>query len=544
MAGKKTKYDVTAPEWVEDINRRRFEREGREGFARAAEKHDEIADGLHLMKMKTKDSAEAHVRRARDLWLKHGGGTMPPADYSQWVAECRAAEASYATCDAQEARERSYRKIAKRQAKVSRDPSPYEEGSPHSWVRDVLASREPDFAPSQSRMAGASDMSPSAVLRRLDQHGQDIAAALKRDNRFGREARAMLSESVRCESEHDHEKRAKAAVDTAKEFTPPRREARAFGTGGGATASQASPAEASVFVPPKFVLAQWASWRTPFASFATACKQEDLPEYGLNVYVPRVSGEMEQTSQVENASVAEKAPTTVLTKSAVVNKAGQIRVSYQLLDRAGPGVAGDEFLFQQLKVQLETGLDEYAINQSLIESQTVTNSEGTFKFSEKEGVGGFLGDIRKGKNLIATTGGVRHKASHIFAPSKLVNYVEAFATSTGGPVWTPELDGNEKGPDGDPKMQGYTAYVLSECKVFADDNIPLVGTSNIYQVLITRADTILVFRSAPVFYTFRETYGNTMDAALGARIYTCCIPRWPEAVVSLSGAFYKTSTFN
>jgi hypothetical protein len=540
VASRKTKFNVSPPEWVEDTNRRRYEGQIRHAFAEASDKHDGVADDLGLIRMKTLDSAQAHARRAAELVMHHPNG-MPDDTYRRYTGEVAASERAFAAVDALEKRQREYRRLSKAQARVSREPSPYEKGSPNSWVCEVLASREPDYAPAQVRTAGGSDMSASAVLHRLDQHGQDIAQALKRDNRYGREARAMLSESVRCESEHDHEKRSKAAVESAREFTPPRREARAFGTGGGATSPAAG--EASVFVPPKFVLSQWASFRTPFASFVTACKQEDLSPYGLNVYVPRVSGEMEVTSQVENASVAEKAPTTVLTKSAVVNKAGQIRVSQQFLDRAGPGVAGDVFLLQQLQVQVETAVDEYAINQSLLEAQTVTNSEA-FKFSEKEGVGGFLGDIRKGKNLIATTSGVRLKATHIFAPSKFVNFIEAYAASTSGPVWAPELDGNENAPDGDPKLQGYSAYVLSECKVYADDNIPLTGTSNIYQVLIARPETILVFRSAPVFYVWPETYGSTLDAALGARVYTCCIPRWPEGVATLTGAFYKTSTFN
>jgi hypothetical protein len=541
MAGRKLKIKQVKPDYVPDERHRQWEQNNREAFANASRRHDRIAGDLGLIRMKTKEGAEAHARRAAQLVIDHGGGIMPPQDYTRYVGEARAAEASFAAIDALEARERSYRKLSKRQARVSHEPSPYAQDSPHSWVADVLASREPEFAPSQVRTAGGSDMSPKAVLRRLDQHGQDIAEALAKRSTYGKRIERMLGESVRCENAHDHEKRSKAAIQSAKEFRPPRREVRAFGTDGGA--SSTAPGEASAFVPPKLVLSQWASWRTPFASFVTQCKQEDLPPYGLNVYVPRVSGEMEVTSQTENASVAEKAPAAVLTKSAVVNKAGQIRVSQQFLDRAGPGVAGDVFLFQQLQVQLETGLDEYAINQALLEAQTVTNNEA-FKFSEKEGVGGLLGDIRKGKNLLATTGGVRLKASHIFAPSKFVNYIEAYAASTSGPVWAPELDGNQKGTEGDPKSQGYSAYVLSECKVFADDNLPLTGTSTQYQVLIARPETILVFRSAPVFYCYPETYANTLDAALGSRVYTCCVPRWPEGVATLTGAFYKSSTFN
>jgi hypothetical protein len=543
MSSKKVKYDVTAPEWVDPINHRRFEREGREGFARAAERHDEVASGLHLVRMKTLDSAEAHMRRARDLVIEHNGGTMPPADYSRYVAESRAAEASFAAVDALEKRERRYKKIAKRQARVSHEPGPYLKGSPHSWVADVIASREPELAPSQSRTAGASDMSHAAVLKRLDMHGQDIAAALDKGNRYGREARAMLNESVRCEDAHDHEKRSKVAIQSAKEFRPPRREARSFGTSGGITAAAVS--EASVFVPPAFLLKSWATYRTAYASFANQCKAEPMPDYGLNLYVPHVTGSMEVTSQTENASVAEKAPTTGLIKGAVVNKAGQLEVSQQFLDRAGPGISGDKFLFEQLNVQVQTAIDEYAISQSLTAAQEILDATATFTFSEKEGVGGFLGELRKAKNAIATTAGTRLVPTHLFAPSKFVHYIEAFATSTGGPVWTPELDDNRLAirSEGDPYGEGYTGYILSQLAVFADDNLPHQGTTTNYELLVARPDTILVFRSAPVFYVWEATFAGTLDAALGARVYTATIPRWPEGIAVLTGAFYKESTF-
>lgn len=86
------------------------------------------------------------------------------------------------------------------------------------------------------------------VLRRLDQHQRDIGQALKRGTKYGKRAEAILSDSVRCDSVNDHESLAREAVETAREFRPVRREARAFGSAGGATAS--APGEASAFVPP------------------------------------------------------------------------------------------------------------------------------------------------------------------------------------------------------------------------------------------------------------------------------------------------------
>ena len=149
------------------------------------------------------------------------------------------------------------------------------------------------------------------------------------------------------------------------------------------------------------------------------------------------------------------------------------------------------------------------------------------------------------QNLLATTAGTRLKATHIFAPSKFTNFVEAWGTTIGGPVWSPELDDNRLPirSEGDLYGEGYAGYIVSQLAVFSDDNLPDYGTTSNYQVLISRPDTVLLFRSEPVFYVWPETYANTLDAALGARVYTACVPRWPEGTATLTGAFYKASTF-
>jgi hypothetical protein len=524
------KTDIPKNSWEEnDAARvRRHENEDRDVRSRQRDRREDAARDLSLLRGKLEDSTAGHARRAASLVVAHPG-RMPNDVYRQYLGEARGVALTLADAKRLKRQEQQLRKSA---AKVLNEPGPYDAGSPSSWVCDVIAAREPVSAPNQQRMMGGSDVSRDAVLGRLNQHQADIRRALVKGSKYGRRAEEILSQQgERTDDEHAHETRARTAIE----------EARAFGTAGGITAT--SPGEAASFVPPAIVLKSWSYFRTPFASFAKECTQEELPPVGLNVYVQHVTGELEVTSQTEGSAVAEKMPTAGLIKGAVVNKAGQLKVSQQLLDRAGPGISGDQFLFGQLKWQLDTALDEYAINQALLEAQTVTNAEATFKFSETSGVGGFLGDVRKGKNLLATTAGTRLKASHIFAPSKFVNYLEAFATTTGGPVWTPELDGNQKGTEGDPHSEGYTAYVLAECKVCQDDNLPLTGTVNQYQVLVARPETILVFKSTPVFYCWPATYANTLDAALGARVYVAVIPRWPEGIATLTGAFYKTSTF-
>lgn len=479
------------------------------------------------IRRKLRASASGHIDRAAIQVKGREDERIPDSDIQAFRKDL-----GYALTEIRQDRELAEFQEQERRtaASVKREPGPYDAGSPASWVRDVLASRGQQIR--QDRTPGC-EMTPEAINKRLRKHGEDVRYAVRKGSKFGQRAAAIVRENFRCEDEQQHRR-------VVSEWCG---EKRAFGTDGGVSIT--APGEASAFVPPAVVLKAWSTYRTPYASFAGQCKAEDLPTWGMSVYVPHVTGEMEVTSQTEGSAVGEKAPTAGLIKGKVVNKAGQLEVAQQFLDRAGPGISGDQVLFGQLKGQIDTEIDSYALNQALTEAQSVTNSTATFAFSEKEGVGGFIGDVRKGKNLVAVTAGTRLKATHLFAPSKFVNYIEAYATSTGGPVWSPELDDNRLPirSEGDPYGEGYSGSVLSQLAIFADDNIPNLGTGNFYQVLVSRPETVLLFRSPPVFYVTPETYSNTLDAALGARVYTACVPRWPEGTAALSGAFYKSSTF-
>lgn len=109
-----------------------------------------------------------------------------------------------------------------------------------------------------------------------------------------------------------------------------------------------------------------------------------LPTYGLNAYVPVVTTSTTVSTQTEGASVSEGDPTTSYTSAPIITKAGQITVSQQFLDRAGPGIAGDAVLFKQLRQQLDAQIDTAAINQALAGAQTVANN-GTFTVTNTSG---------------------------------------------------------------------------------------------------------------------------------------------------------------
>jgi hypothetical protein len=516
------------------------ERRGDEDWARyqsdperIGEAHNRAASDFDVLARKLGSSVGERREKVAKTVREYNGRKIPAGPF----AEVREGTAKML---AEDKAARRARKMAKRERRaaqpyVTKELGPYDAGSPHSWVRDTLFARDPSLRGFASgRSSGLSDMSEAAVEGRLQRHGEDVRRAVNRGTKYGRRVQAMMHEQLRCEDVNAHRKRVRELRT---------RELRSFGTDGGISAT--APGEGSAFVPPAILLKSFAEYRTPFASFATQCAAEDLPEWGMEIDVAHVTGAMEVTSQTEGQAVAEKAPTTGLIKGAVVNKSGQLEVSQVWLDRAGPGIKGDAVLFAQLKMQIDTEVDAYALNQALAASQSVSNSTASFEFATASGVGGFVGDVRKAKNLIATTAGTRIKATHLWGPSKFVNYIEAFAMSTGGPVWSPSLDDNRLPirSEGDMRGEGYSGYLLAQLAVFANDNLPNLGTTSNYQVAIADPSTVLVFRSTPTFYIYPASYANTLDAALGARVYTACVARWPEGVAALSGAMYKSSLF-
>lgn len=218
------------------------------------------------------------------------------------------------------------------QVRVVGERDPYAKGSPHSWVRDVVAESSDGSA-----LGMRADVGHEERLRRSAALAQ---RAVERRNRYGKQILAQLREGYRGKDENLNRQLADQA------------EQRALTTGGGATASAAG-GGAAPFVAPSILMAAWAQYRSPYAAFIGQCDNSTpLPDYGLTVYIPVVTTGTTVATDVEGSGTAEGDPVTSFASSAVVQKAGQITVSQAMLDRVGPGISGDVFLWTQLKNQL------------------------------------------------------------------------------------------------------------------------------------------------------------------------------------------------
>ena len=313
--------------------------------------------------------------------------------------------------------------------------------------------------------------------------------------------------------------------------------------------ASASGGGAAAFVAPAFLIDDvWAEYRSPYRAFADQCNTSvALPSYGMEVYLTQITTGTLVATQTELSGVSEQDPVATLGNSPVVTKGGQIAVSQQFLDRAGPGISGDAVMFKQLREQLDAQVDSYAISQALAGVTgpgNVTNS-GTFAMTNGStaGVGGFLKDLKSAKNALHDTAGVRLRGTHCFATGDFVDYVSSYNDASGRPMFSPAFDDNclPIRAVGDPNGEGFSGYVLVGLALYADDNIPLSGSNA--QIIVTRPDHILLLEGAPMPYCYPPTFAGNLEAVLGVRSYVATIARFPAGVSVISGAAYAASTF-
>lgn len=544
---EQAKRDLRAVDWLEAE-----ERAYQASPEARAKEHAEEAEKIGSIRRKVGHSMGGHQRRASGL----SDGRETEMFSGEQYAAFRNATQQLATLSAQDDQlarlQRRHQEAADKLSKVgvAKEPGPYDKGSPHSWVRDYLYQIDPSLRSFLgARSAGLSDMSEGATAERLAKHTQDVRRALIARNKYGKRIAKIIRESRRQEDPILHERLATQdrnalrvmELQAAKDRIA---EARAgLTTSGGVTAS-ASGGGAAAFVPPAFLLDDvWAPYRSPYASFIGQCNtDEPLPDYGMQVYLTVVTLGTTVTTQVEGSGVAEGDPVASLGNSPIVMKAGQIACSQQFLDRAGPGISGDQVLFKQIGAQLAAQVDLYALQQAIAGAATVSNAGAFALASGTAGVGGFMGDLKKAKSKLTDTAGVRLRGTHCFALDDFVDYLGAYNDAQGRPVFTPTFDDNRPPIKsvGDQGAEGYSGYVLSGLALFGNTNIPNSG-SNV-QIVVCRPDTILQLSGAPIPYLYPPAYAGNLMASLGVRHYVATVARFPSGVAVISGAAYAAAT--
>lgn len=196
----------------------------------------------------------------------------------------------------------------------------------------------------QAQLTGTSnfftDRVQPGVQERMERHARIFADHAQRNTGYYRAMESMYLAGIRGPDVEQNRR------DVAKA----RAEFRALTTGGGATVS-ASGGGVAAFVWPSFLLDQFAVFRSPCRVLADQLNTSvALPSYGMQVMVPTITATASVTTTTEGDATSESDPTMTFAGNAAVKQlSGQLTLSQAILDRVGPGMSADVWVFQQLK---------------------------------------------------------------------------------------------------------------------------------------------------------------------------------------------------
>ena len=311
------------------------------------------------------------------------------------------------------------------------------------------------------------------------------------------------------------------------------RSLREVSRGGERRALSTSTGSGGAYVSPKWLVEDWAAYRSPTNSFFNLTTRFPSPEYGASVVIPSFTSSASVTQQTENSAVAETDPSGIQIAAPLVSLTGQITTSMQLWERGGmPGLATDQIVHAQLMQQYSATQDTYAINQCLATAASVSASVA---FSASV----FYNSLGLAAEQLADTAGVSMQATHLFSATDFSNYVFRWADANGRPLLQPQTLLMPEPLD--MANEAWTGvHMLGQLRWFKDDNIP-DNASNQYQILVCRPSEVFTFDGPPTPYAYPETNAENLQVVIGLRGYTAVINRFPKSVAVISGATYPNS---
>jgi hypothetical protein len=397
----------------------------------------------------------------------------------------------------------------------------YSADSPFSWYMDVGASKDAE-APGHQ-----------AATERLRQYGAELAFEARRGSPEGQRCERLIAENCRTDREDVHERTVTQRVG----------ELRAFGTGGGATAS-AGAGEAAAFVSPAFLLDQWAPYRGVGRPFTENCAKTPLPPYGMHVYLPYMSEGAKATEQSELGSVTETAPVGAFESNEVKTVTGQVTMSQQLRDRAlTGGGAVDVVIAKQIHEQWEERTEKTTLSAVYATGKSVS---GQSSYTTKN----LYLDLATARDEITDTAGVRLRPTHLFTTSDLYAWATRQLDNQERPIVVPTYsagfplvrgaDDFDSGPD--PKWARFTGTVLPGGLLWmTSDAIEPEGTTAKTRLIVSAPEVaIVVAESEPVTTVFPQTFGNTMRVIVNLKSYTATVTRHAGGSALIVGGAYTT----
>lgn len=408
------------------------------------------------------------------------------------------------------------------------EPTTYGKGSPNSYFLDLAVASlptHPGYDEARSRLRQASHEAAVEMLTNTD--------AEKR----GR-IRSMIAEEQRRagkDSVRDALKRAEALGQTG------RGELRAgMDTTSGSGGS---------FATPVYFVQEYAPYREAGRAFADACNKQELPAYGMTVYIPHVTGPAAVATQSsQNSAIQETDPTAGYLSGNLGTIAGEVTVSQQLLDRAGPGFQFDRMVFDQLNRDYAPKLDVAVLTAALAGAGTIAYTDSTgFHLNVANGTGGFYSKVSGAKSAIRKGAGTYLRPSHLFLDPARWEFISGWGDGQARPVVVPGYAGPFNAvaggnADGDMPIDGPTGYRLNGLPVFTDANIP-TPTVGADQAVVGDLAEVYVFEGTPVTRALPQTLGNNLSVLLQLYSYNTTIVRYPLGVQTVAGTGMATISF-
>lgn len=303
------------------------------------------------------------------------------------------------------------------------------------------------------------------------------------------------------------------------------------------------------FVTPQYFVPDYAPYRQFGRAFINEANVMPLPDYGMTVFLPQViSPAGVSTQATQNTGVNETDPTAGYLSANLVTEAGEVTVSQQLLDRAGPDFQFDKLVFDQLQRAYNLQIDSAILTAALANAGTVTNAQTGA--TSLDIVTSFYSDVSNAYQAIEEAAGVVMSPTHIFATPVEWAFIASQVDLNGRPLVVPSAGGPfnalAAAMNGKENIvpEGNTGYEVLSLPVFKDGNIPTTNTNTDTQIIVAHMPEVWVWEGELVPRTIPQTFAQNLSVLLQVYSYNATIVRYPKAVQAITGARYpKAPTF-
>jgi hypothetical protein len=435
-------------------------------------------------------------------------------------------------------------------ARVTSENMVYGPNSEASYYRDLITLDH-----------GYGDPRFGAALQRRAEWGSQVEREVADGSDFGRRAEKQIRGTVlRDLKVPEHEARAivrevrdRGRVASYDKGGSPGMEGRTgISSGGGATASASG--GAASFISPVFGT-PYIPYREYGRAFADQCATGDMPDYGLAIYKPQITGPAgvgnDTDANIATNGVTEVDPTAGYEVASLTIFEGQVTLTQAVIDRMAPDYRFDAMCEDQLHRDYDPKFDVYALTRALsgATSQSWTGNSNAFELVAHTlpGSGGFYGAVSQAKANMRKLVGTVLNATHLFMDPALYEFIAAWADAQGHPVMVPNYAGPfnalANSGDGDAGVEGATGTRFNGLNVFTDANIPTTnGTLAYYQAIVGCLNEVETYESAPVNRVLPQTNATKLQVILQRYSYAAVFVNYAAAVTAINGTGFTSAS--